>query len=132
MKIDLQRYWWYWLTIGVAIFSELAILIIPEGIYPLSFIREFFGLVFVMFLPGFALIKNLYPSKVPTKSSLETLNSLERLALSIGMSLIITPTLGLLLNYTEWGIRLVPVSLSLFSFTVIVASIALLRDFYAE
>ncbi|MCC6050331.1 MAG: DUF1616 domain-containing protein, partial [Thermofilum sp.] len=38
---------------------------------------------------------------------------LERLALSIGLSLALVPLVGLLLNYTPFGIRLYPVLASL-------------------
>jgi uncharacterized membrane protein len=56
------------------------------------------------------LIEALYPRR-------EDLESLERLALSIGLSLAIVPLIGLFLNYTPWGIRLAPITISLATFT---------------
>jgi len=43
----------------------------------------------------------------------DELTPLERLALSIGLSLAVVPLVGLVLNYTPWGIRLVPVTAAL-------------------
>ena len=54
---------------------------------------------------------------------------LERLALSIGLSLAVVPLIGLVLNYTPWGIRLTPVSISLAIFTEAMATIALRRKY---
>ena len=54
----------------------------------------------VLFLPGFTLIKTLFPTR--------EIDNIERTALSIGMSLALVPLVGLLLNYTPWGIRLTP------------------------
>jgi uncharacterized membrane protein len=73
-------------------------------------------------LPGYTLIEALYPKK-------EDLSSLERLALSIGLSLALTPLVGLVLNYTPWGIRLKPILVSLSLLTVFLALIALSRKF---
>lgn len=53
----------------------------------------------VLFLPGYSLVEALYPGE-------GELSPLERLALSIGLSLALVPLTGLILNYTPWGIRL--------------------------
>ncbi len=44
------------------------------------------------------------------------------------MSLALVPLVGLLLNYTPWGIRLTPVTLSLLALTIILTIIGLLRE----
>jgi len=56
------------------------------------------------------------------------LDSIERVALSIGMSLALVPIVGLLLNYTPWGIRLTPITVSLLAITVTFATAALIRE----
>jgi len=38
------------------------------------------------------------------------------------------PITGLLLNYTPWGIRLTPVTLSLLALTITLATVALIRE----
>jgi len=51
------------------------------------------------------------------------LNPIERIAMSFGLSISIVPLLGLILNYTPFGIRLVPIiitiSLSIISLTIL-------------
>ncbi|MEM1766709.1 MAG: DUF1616 domain-containing protein [Candidatus Bathyarchaeia archaeon] len=72
----------------------------------LSAFRIALGSIFVLFLPGYSLVEALYPRG-------EELSPLERLALSIGLSLALVPLIGLVLNYTPWGIRLNPIMVSL-------------------
>jgi uncharacterized membrane protein len=48
--------------------------------------------------------------------------------MSIGMSLALTPIIGLILNYTPWGIRLTLITLSLLAMTIIFATAAILRQ----
>ena len=78
------------------------------------------GLVMVLFLPGYALIAALFPRK-------DDIDGIERVALSFGLSIAVVPLMGLGLNYTPWGIRLVPVVISLCLFTVVMAFAAQLR-----
>ncbi|MBC7129987.1 DUF1616 domain-containing protein [Candidatus Bathyarchaeota archaeon] len=68
----------------------------------ISILRMALGSLFVLFLPGYSLVEALYPRT-------EELEPLERLALSIGLSLALVPLVGLALNYSPWGIRLNPV-----------------------
>ncbi|MBN1391150.1 MAG: DUF1616 domain-containing protein [Candidatus Thermoplasmatota archaeon] len=61
------------------------------------------------------------------------LDGLERIALSLGLSIAITPLIGLVLNYTyDWapdtlGIRLVPILVSQFAFILIVGGLAIYK-----
>jgi len=68
----------------------------------------------VLFLPGYALIATLYPRK-------DDLDAIERVALSFGLSIAISPLLGLALNYTPFGIRLTPILIVLSVFTIALA-----------
>jgi uncharacterized membrane protein len=85
-----------------------------------------------MFLPGFVLTKSLFPSGVPIKTSSERMDKLERVVLSFGVSLILTPMVALILNYTPLGVRLLPVTLSLLMFTVGFATVGLFREFRVQ
>ena len=49
--------------------------------------------------------------------------------MSIGLSLALVPLAGLLLNYSPWGIRVVPVTLSLLALTLVFAVAAVMRDY---
>ncbi|MCC6050225.1 MAG: DUF1616 domain-containing protein, partial [Thermofilum sp.] len=57
----------------------------------------------------------------------DELSPLERLALSIGLSLALVPLVGLLLNYTPFGIRLYPVLAALSLLTLSLAFIGAWR-----
>jgi uncharacterized membrane protein len=83
-------------------------------------IRIPLGLVMVLFLPGYVLIAALFPRK-------DDIDGIERVALSFGLSIAVVPLMGFGLNYTPWGIRLVPVVISLCLFTVVMVFAAQLR-----
>lgn len=111
---------WFWIIIILALSTTITIFTITEGVYPLIYIRYIFGSIFILFLPGYCLIKTLFPSR--------EIDDIERAGLSIGTSLVIVPLIGLLLNYTSLGIRLTPITLSLLLFTVILAITGLFRE----
>ena len=78
------------------------------------------GLLMVLFVPGYTLIAALFPK-------IGDLDGIERTALSFGLSIAVVPLIGLGLNYTPWGIRLIPVVVSLAIFTVAMAAAAYWR-----
>ncbi len=123
---------WYWTTIALAIATAIAVFTIPENAVPLVYLRSALGIIFVLFLPGFAFIKAMFPTKVPLKTSSENTDTTERMALSLGMSLVLTPIVGLILNYTPWGIRLTPIVLSLLALTVVFATAAIIREYQTK
>ncbi|ELY93037.1 hypothetical protein C482_20221 [Natrialba chahannaoensis JCM 10990] len=132
------------------------------------------GLIFVLFIPGYAFIAALFPeagesplsdeSENNTTTSSESdstwesetewgtdtassgaadeadtgrlwergfrrsgIDGIERVALSFGLSIAITPLLGLVLNFTPWGIRLVPVMITVSLFTALTTAVAAVR-----
>jgi len=111
---------WYWAIIAVAVATAALIFTVPENAYPIVYVRYVLGSIFVLFLPGYSLIKALFPEK--------ELDNIERTALSIGMSLALVPITGLILNYTPWGIRTTPVTLSLLALTTVFATAAIIRE----
>lgn len=105
-----SRSTWFWtLTLTVAL-TLLAVYLSPM-IPAFTYLRYVLGSLFVLYLPGAALIEVLYPRR-------GDLSQLERLALSVGLSLALVPLVGLLLNYTPWGIRLNPIIVSLTMLTL--------------
>lgn len=85
-----------------------------------TFIRTILGILLVLFIPGYSLIAALFPKW-------GDLDGIERTALSFGLSIAVTPLIGLGLNYTPWGIRLDPILISLTIFTMVMCIIAYLR-----
>jgi uncharacterized membrane protein len=100
----------------------LALTITTIYLMPAAFLRYVLGSLFVLFLPGYSLVEALYPKR-------EELSSLERLALSIGLSLALVPLVGLILNYTPWGIRLDPIVTSLSLLTISLMLLASYRKY---
>ena len=93
------------------------LLIIIIAFFTSNVLRIILGLPFVLFLPGYTLIAALFPRR-------NALGSIERVALSFGLSVAVVPLIGLILNYTPWGIRLYPVFLSLTIFILATSLIA--------
>ncbi|ADB60103.1 Protein of unknown function DUF1616 [Haloterrigena turkmenica DSM 5511] len=114
------------------------------------------GLAFVLFVPGYAFIAALFPEAgdeptadppsdvdggeeptegtdggpLPVGSFLDDrsgIDGIERVALSFGLSIAVTPLIGLVLNFTPWGIRLVPIMLAVSAFTVGATVVAAVR-----
>ena len=128
----------------------IVIVLIPNA----GTLRVILGLPFILFFPGYALISALYPEKPisieadedPSRSrddetdnsedevkEKKGLDGLERIALALGLSIAITPLLGLILNYTyDWdpdhlGIRLLPILVTQYGFIIITSIVAIRR-----
>ncbi len=78
------------------------------------------ALPFLLFLPGYLLMYILFPKK-------NDVGDIERGFFSFGLSTIITPIIGLLLNATPIGIDLISMYLSLAIFTALMTIIAFIR-----
>ena len=83
-------------------------------------VRVLLGLLLVLFLPGYSLVAALFPRR-------DDLDGIERIALSFGLSIAVVPLIGLALNYTPYGIRLVPLLAGLSVFTILLALAAGVR-----
>jgi uncharacterized membrane protein len=83
-------------------------------------VRIILDLPLVLFLLRYALIATLFPRK-------DDLDGIERVALSFGLNIAITPLLGLALNFTPFWIRLVPIVHVLSIFTISLAIGAWIR-----
>jgi hypothetical protein len=116
--------YWYLLIIAVAAVTATLILANLErtpiigGI--LLYARYLLASVFVLFFPGYSFIKALFPVK--------EIDNVERIALSIGMSLAIVAINALILNYTPWGISTTPITLSLLGLTLTLSTAAVVRE----
>ena len=120
---------WYWITITLTLATMLVVFVVPENDFPLVYVRYVLGIIFVLWLPGYAFIKALFPKQLPLRTSDKDLDTIERVALSLGMSIALVPIVGLLLNYTPWGIRLTPIVLSLTTLTSALATTAIAREY---
>jgi len=119
---------WYWITVTLATLTTIIVFVVPENTYPIIYIRYFLGTIFIWILPGYSFIKALFPSKLPVSTKSSELDLVERVALSIGMSLVLVIINGFILNYTPFGIRAKYVTLSLFALTITFATTAIIRE----
>jgi len=127
---------WYWATITLTLATVLVVFVVPENDFPLVYVRYVLGIIFILWLPGYAFIKALFPQTLPFTRALahslgtteKDLDIIERVALSFGMSIALVLIVGLLLNYTPWGIRLTPIVLSLAALTSAFATTAIARE----
>jgi hypothetical protein len=119
-----ERHLSLYVSLVVALATILSIYVVPPD-SPWGAIRLVLGLVFVLFIPGYVTVEALFP-----KSS--EFDSLERFALSVGLSIAIVMFVGLVLNYTPWGIRLTPIviSLTIVSLGLVLAS--LVRGYFQQ
>jgi len=90
---------------------------IPASLLLVKQIRMFFGLFSTSFLPGYVFNKVLFAKKEN--------RSIEMIALSFGTSMIIVSIIALFLSFSPWGITYSSTIFSLFTFTMIFATVAL-------
>ncbi|ADI31975.1 DUF1616 domain-containing protein [Staphylothermus hellenicus] len=118
-RLDYSLWFWSALTLIVLAPASITLSNIAPSTLPLRYV---FGSIYILFIPGYVLVEALYPEE-------KSLTPLERLALSIGLSLAIIPLIGLLLNYTPWGIRLEPIVTSTIIYAVAMLFIAAYRKY---
>ena len=106
--------------IVIAVWMLLAVLSIYVPVINETFIRVILTVPVILFIPGYVLIAALFPEK-------KSIDGIERFALSVGLSIAVVPLIGLVLNYTPFGIRLNPIVISLVLFTLIMMIITLYR-----
>ena len=116
MKIEIKNE-----LILINILSLFLIAIIT--LTPFRIVRIILGLALVLFFPGYTLISALFPKRTD-------LDTIERVALSLGLSIAVVPLIGLVLNYTPWGIRLYPILICLTGFIIAMSVVAWFRRRY--
>ena len=99
----------------------ITLLLFPAVAFTSGVLRIVLGLPFLLFFPGYIMLSALFPKQ-------GSLGSIERTALSFGLSIAITPLIGLILNYTPWGIRIYPVLISVTIFILATSAVAWYRQ----
>ncbi len=77
-----------------------------------DFFKVLIGLPYVLFVPGYLMTTVFFPKS-------DNIEGFARLTLSVGLSIIIVPLIGLINNYLPWGITLLPMMISLTVFNII-------------
>ncbi len=107
------------LVVAFVVISVVIITVPPLNATPIRAVVVF---PLMFFLPGYSLVSVLFPRK-------DELDTIERIALSIGLSISVVVFIGLALNFTPWGIRLGPILLVLSTFTLIGTAVSAVRRF---
>lgn len=94
--------------------------------------RAAIGLLFVLFMPGYAAVSALFPerhseSANTTPISSGNINGVERVTLSFGMSLGIVPLLALVINFSPLRLELGTIMATLGGFIVVATIVAAQR-----
>ncbi len=119
MKISYTK-----LPVDIILLIALSIIVIPLSLWNApETLRVLLGLPFILFIPGYILVFALFP----TRKTDHGIDTLERLVLSFGLSIAVVPLIGLLLNYTPWGIRLEPILFSLLFFIIGIGIVGVYR-----
>ena len=100
--------------IGFVFVSAVIITVPPLSSSPL---RIVVGFLLVLFIPGYLLVSTLFPRN-------DEIDAVERIALSIGLSICIVVFVGLCLNHTPWGIRLGSIILALSAFILVFTALS--------
>ena len=101
----------------IVVWLAATILLIYLPIQNTTLLRLVLALPVILFIPGYCLIAALFPKN-------GDIGLIERIMLSIGVSIAIVPLIGLGLNFTPWGIRLDPIMIVLTLFTWVMVLIA--------
>lgn len=103
---------------GLIILNVLSVMTVVAVIFlPLGILTALLSIPYLLFFPGYALVSAIFVRQ-------DEISGVERIALSVGLSFVIVVLIGLILNYTMWGIRVVPVVCTVFGFVFITSVIA--------
>lgn len=116
---------WFWIIIITSVLSFVSILFIPETATPLSYVRYVFGFILAAFLPGYCLTETLFPKQT-------TLDLIERITFSIGLSFAITALAGLFLSFSSIGLTLTTTLPTLGTIVIALAVVDFIRKFRTQ
>jgi len=113
MDIDNRK-----ILIGIVI---ITLLLIPVVAFTSGALRIALGLPFALIFPGYTLLSAISPKK-------GSFSGIERIALSLGLSIAVIALIGVLFNYTPWGIGLYTTLIPITLFILIASGIAWYRQ----
>lgn len=94
----------------------MTLIALEEWLWFLAPVRLMLGVTYVLFVPGYFLTVAFFPES-------EDLTGIERVGLSLGLSIAVVPVVALVLDQLPWGLRLWPILLG--EYVVIVLGIVI-------
>lgn len=123
------------ITVTVA----LAVAVVVPQFVPTA-VRLPLVLLFTCLVPGYAIVAALFPERTRPEGSAtlsdETsaldaseskLTGIERGLLAVACSLVVVPAIGYLLNFTPWGVRMIPTLVATSALTILMTGVAAVR-----
>jgi Protein of unknown function (DUF1616) len=98
---------WFWLVAGATLVS---LVLTSVGSGPALYLRYLFGSLLFLLLPGYAFVELLFAKN-------NEQHFFARLAISVGLSIVVTASIALVLNFT-FGIALLELGIALASVTI--------------
>lgn len=120
---------WFWLILMLSFLAAFFSLVISEKTMPFLVFRSVIGVIYVLYLPGYVMVKTLYPINIVSKTSAQPMDPIERITLNVGVSIAVSSLLGLFLYNTPVGLNLSSITLGLLVLTVVLASISIWREY---
>lgn len=120
---------WYWITIIMGFVAALLFFIISETTNPLISVRNIVGSIFVLILPGYALGRILFPCNSPINPAQGHLEGIERLALSVGISVVLVSIVGLVIYSLIGSLHMPAIVITLLVFTLFIATISIAQEY---
>jgi len=106
---------------ATAVIFVISLLLFPLVGLTSGFLRIILALPFAVFIPGYVLLSAVFPRQYD-------LDVVRRVIFSIGLSIVILPIIGLVLNYTPWGILPFPILVGTFLFIAVTTAIGWYRQ----
>jgi len=128
--VETKNVRWYWIILILSI-TLIVVFSIPENFYPLLYLRYLFGAIFILFLPGYSVIKFIFVNKNQIESQ-DSFYSIEKVGFILILNLTIVSITGLAVNYIIGGIGLTSITLSLMIVTILFANFALIRELQSK
>ncbi|MGI0029789.1 MAG: DUF1616 domain-containing protein [Nitrososphaera sp.] len=110
----------FWVAVAASAAILIAIYVLPQG-EPWVATRWIAGAIFLFVIPGYT-ITNLF---IPRNR----LSTIERVAISVGLSLATVVLIGIILSYSPVGVRIEPIVISIALFNVVIALLAAEKDY---
>lgn len=126
-RVKSEIYNWYWVIVALTLGSAIAVLAVDE-LGSQAIIRWVLASLLVLFLPGYAFMRALSPSKASNVRQKDEMDGATRYALSVVMSIVTVSVFGLILDLTPWGVSVDSLVLSLTLFTLFCSTIGLARE----
>lgn len=110
---------WYWGVMLFCLMAVVSILAIPTDFYPFAYIRLVSGLVLLLYIPGFCLVKSLFPDK--------EIANLETVILSVSLSIVLVLLVALFWNFTPLGLSNAAITITLTALSASFATVTVIK-----